>query len=69
MILFRQLPNFLWAMLFIMAVSVLALLTNATNWNKRHRPVKAIVVVCLSKKAYEGDKINKFGFEHLKPYA
>ena len=56
-------------MLFIMAVSVLALLTNATNWNKRHRPVKAIVVVCLSKKAYEGDKINKFGFEHLKPYA
>ena len=53
---------------YYMAVSVLVLLTDATNLNKRHRPVNTILVVCLSKKAYEADKINKFGFEHLKHY-
>ena len=49
MILCQRLPNCLWAMLFmIMAVSVQALLTDATNLNKiqKYRPVNTVFLYC-----------------------
>ena len=50
-----------------MAISVLTLQTDATTLNlQTHRPTNtmfSIVVMHLSKQAYEGGKIKKFRFE------
>ena len=41
------------------------------KYNHTDQPAQcfSIVVMCLSKNAYEAGKINKFGFEHLIHYA